>query len=379
MEKLLSKIINESAEQAKLFIGLDELSSTSIVDEIIKDKDISSKLTKLLRLLLDRLRFQALGTPQDTSKLDKLLENLQIIDPTTPDSTEKLFQWIPSKVLQQKNLLKQMAKQIAKHEENSALVEKTMKEIGEQVSISKQKYKDKIKELQQDVSNLRQNLYSRDEENSQKLRDTENLISELKTANSNLEKKIFDLHVTINSLNKENSQLKEKIEGKPKANFLDVDKEELIHEIEKLQKRLKKAEKLQTHHIKQHKQLIKPKRTTKTKQIKHSHHYHYETSSEESDSSSEIQFTETDSDSIDSNLSDSTSTISSSSSSSYQRSSKEHRHSKPTKRKNEHKQRKCCSCCNCKCHKIDLNSLRKKYGKLESDVDDLQKEISSNF
>ena len=402
MEKLLSKIINEAAEQAKLFIGLDKISSTSIADEIINEKDISTKLSKLIRLLLDRLRFQQVDNTGYDEKLDKLLENLELIDSSTPDSKDKLFQWIPSKILQQRNNLKQMSKQIAKYEEKAALAEETMQNLGQQVSISQQKYREKIKKLQNDIENLQQNIANENQVHNQKIQETDKLINQLKQANSELEKKVFDLHVSINSLTKENSQLKQSIYSKPK---LDADKEELIHQIERLQKRLKKAEKLQNMNIQGQKDYYKAlsgKAQTPSPHIKKynsSHKMHHSHKEDEStslsptleSSTSSFDFSDSGSESVCSALSSSSSYSSSKSSYSSARSYSSSKESseceRSHKKRSTHNQKhhnkpqhhKCCSCCKCKCHKIDLDSLRSKYGKLESDVEDLQQVLSAGL
>lgn len=332
MESLISRIVDDSAEQAKLFLGLDKESSTTIIDEILEEKDVVSKLGKLLRLLIDRLKFQEQKN-RDKIKITSLYENVQKIDTSVPDSISKFLTWIPDKILSQNQQIKELKRALRKSEKKQFANEEIIGEITEKVNKSQKKLKSRIVELEEENNALR-HLVAIKDVSEHKLEETEKLVSQLKSANSSLEKKIFDLHVSINNISKENEALRQKeTEKKVIFNYEEVDKAALISEIESLQTRLKKTERIQTKSLKR-----------KSHGRRHKHEYY--SSSEESYCSSDSE----------------------SSSSSFEE-----------KKRRHHKKSKCCSCCKCRCHKLDINSLKNKFDALESDVDDLHYELSRNL
>lgn len=91
MKNSLNEYINETAEQVRLFLSLDRLSSNALIDEIKDEKKVEIKLSKLLHLLVDRLKFQSLNRSSDFDfVVCKLREKL---GEDVPKNSSDFVQW----------------------------------------------------------------------------------------------------------------------------------------------------------------------------------------------------------------------------------------------------------------------------------------------
>lgn len=92
MENTLNDIINENAEQVRLFLSLDKLSSNALVDEIKEEKKIEIKLSKLLYLLVNRLKYQFLHNNDNfLIVINRLKETL---NEEIPKNTNDFVKWV---------------------------------------------------------------------------------------------------------------------------------------------------------------------------------------------------------------------------------------------------------------------------------------------
>ena len=77
--------------QVKLFLDLDPTTSQYLIDEIVDETNLNTKLPKFLHLVIDRLKFR--DKPQ-AEYFKALINTLSKIDSSTP-RVKDFVKWLP--------------------------------------------------------------------------------------------------------------------------------------------------------------------------------------------------------------------------------------------------------------------------------------------
>ncbi|EAY01375.1 hypothetical protein TVAG_324890 [Trichomonas vaginalis G3] len=366
MNDLIANIIDETAEQIRLFLNLDKLSSSAIVDEIKNENDLLAKIGKFMKLVIDRISFSKDPVKYYNSMCANIMGGVRKILPNAPETVQEFSDWLPAQLEQHKLEIRIMKKKLRKCQE--ALIE-TKNSIAKQAYESTEKSKDleqQLKHLKKENKQLKERYMDREDflqyHKSQvsiaesKQQRAEQSSFELQKNNYDLKLKLFDLQSTIDALKRENSELKKQIRSTSEQNQYDIlERNELLYQIDCYHVDAMKIEKLQNLPCKcfEH-----GKNWTKAHKQLHRELYQLEQENEE----------------LKARLSD---VIAENNTLKYvgNKHNKKVKQEKTQKENVEQTQTKCCSCCKCKCHYLDVNSLKKRFDDLESDVEELRKEI----
>jgi predicted nucleic acid-binding Zn-ribbon protein len=87
--RVAKEALDDAAQQIRLFLALDPRSGDLLIDEILREDDLSAKLGKFIQLAVDRLRFQA-----DALPAADLIREISAIDPRAPAEAHKFRQWL---------------------------------------------------------------------------------------------------------------------------------------------------------------------------------------------------------------------------------------------------------------------------------------------
>ena len=381
METLIKKIVNENAEQLKLFLNVDELSSSSLVDDILKEEDTINKLSKFMRLVMDRLSFSSDPSKYNTNLIINLMKSTKEIFPDTPTTGKEFSDWLPQILRKQKGDLKSLKKKLINCQENLLHTQEIIDQFANQKDEEQKELNLKIKALKKENRLLRDRF--QDREDFMKFHRAQSSVSDAKLANA--ENALRDVRIENTKLTMENSDLNEKIrqlklgfktmkaalkKAEHKTEYEQLEKNELLYEMDNFEKANKQTARLQklpcgcfdddVDWIKAHKEL-------------HNELYNYQ-------QENEALKTELDQLKKDKRMKDLRLKIKCDRAI---RERKEQAQRKPMKvientyqyAKNEPSKARCCSCCDCQCHKININTIRHKVDIIQSDVEDLRDEI----
>lgn len=371
MSELIANIIDETAEQVKLFLNLDKLSSTALVDEIFEEKNLVTKLSKFMKLVMDRLQFSQDPAKYYNSVCANIMGGVRNILPNAPQTANEFAAWLPAQLEEHRHEIKRMRKKLQECQE--ALVS-TKNSIGKYAN----EYSEKIKILEEKVIKLKtenKNLKERYSDREDFLKYHKSQVSiaeskqqraeqssfELQKNNYDLKLKIFDLQSNLENMRRENAELRKSLKSKSEQTQYDIlERNELMYQMDQFSRDMRKIEKLQglpcrcfnhgTNWKKTHKEL---------------HKLIFDLENQNEQLRQQLQQAKTDYNMIK-----------------YTGTKKHHSENKikitPQNKENKEHTR-CCSCCNCKCHYLDVNSLKRCFDNLESDVEELRKEIDGNL
>lgn len=89
------KIIDDNANQLSPLLSLDPKSSNLLIQEILNENQLPSKLNKLLKLLMNQIQNQSI---QSTIYFDQLISNLLKLFPSIPKNALECTEWIKEKL-----------------------------------------------------------------------------------------------------------------------------------------------------------------------------------------------------------------------------------------------------------------------------------------
>lgn len=89
------KIIDDNANQLSPLLSLDPKSSNLLIQEILNENQLPSKLNKLLKLLMNQIQNQSI---QSTFYFDQLISNLLKLFPSIPKDALECTEWIKEKL-----------------------------------------------------------------------------------------------------------------------------------------------------------------------------------------------------------------------------------------------------------------------------------------
>lgn len=89
------KIIDDNANQLSPLLSLDPKSSNLLIQEILNENQLPSKLNKLLKLLINQIQNQSI---QSTIYFDQLISNLLKLFPSIPKNALECTEWIKEKL-----------------------------------------------------------------------------------------------------------------------------------------------------------------------------------------------------------------------------------------------------------------------------------------
>ena len=215
----LHSLINNSAEQSRLILGLKKNDSDCIINEIINEPSILEKLSKLLFLLIERLSSYHHSNNNNFQSLNELIKNFKINLPEIPTNFEDFSNWIPNTILNYKNEINELKNENLK-------IEKKFINLIEENKKLKEKQNFIIENKNLEIPN--KNLI---EENKNIIEENKNIIEE----NKKLKKKI--------DLIEENKKLKEKQNFINENKNLEIPNKNLIEENKKLIKKIENLKK----------------------------------------------------------------------------------------------------------------------------------------
>lgn len=89
------RIIDDNANQLSPLLSLDPKSSNLLIQEILNENQLPSKLNKLLKLLMNQIQNQSI---QSTIYFDQLISNLLKLFPSIPKNALECTEWIKEKL-----------------------------------------------------------------------------------------------------------------------------------------------------------------------------------------------------------------------------------------------------------------------------------------
>ena len=384
METLIKKIVDENAGQLKLFLNVDELSSTTLVDEILKEDDPINKLSKFMRLVMDRLSFSSDPSKYNTNLIMNLMKTTQEIFSETPSTGKEFAIWLPQILKKQKGELKSLKKKLINCQENLLKTQEIIDQFANQKEEEQNQLNLKIKALKKENRLLRDRFQDREDflkfHRAQtsvadaKLVNAESALKEIKLENARLTMENSDLNERIRQLKLNMNSMKSALKkAEHKTEYEQLEKNELLYEMDNFEKANKQTARLQKlpcgcfdddiDWIKVHKDL-------------HSELYNYQKENEAL--KKEIEMLRREKRVKDLRLKIKCDRAI------RERKGQQHQPQRTVRipdikykeegRKEPIKTR-CCSCCDCQCHKININSIRHKVDVIQSDVEDLREEI----
>lgn len=92
-----NQIIDQNAHQLLPLLPLDRNSATLLINEILNEKDFNEKLSKILHLLMDKMKAHTLNS---NTYLDELISSLKFLYPSIPNNPVDFSNWIKQKLIE---------------------------------------------------------------------------------------------------------------------------------------------------------------------------------------------------------------------------------------------------------------------------------------
>ncbi|KAK8897831.1 hypothetical protein M9Y10_000059 [Tritrichomonas musculus] len=196
IEKIISEIVDQSIEQAALILNYDSIFNSSVISEIKNEKDLITKLSKLIHIFIEQLT--SYQNKVNDIYLQKLQSSIFKIYPKAPKEIRHLLKWIPRKMAKEKqkidNCQKNQIVNIQKTDipTNNQTKEEILKQEIDQLKI-------KCSHITNSLNSIKENFEKNNEPNNY-LDD----IRQLKQAN-------LELHENLANTKMQNKLLKSKI------------------------------------------------------------------------------------------------------------------------------------------------------------------------
>ncbi|OHT14730.1 hypothetical protein TRFO_02987 [Tritrichomonas foetus] len=230
-ESFFHELADQTADQAQLLLGLDQISTEHLINEIKNDGNLQSKYSKLFHILINRLT--VLSQPQNNypNEFKQTIKTIRKMNNQTPTNPKEFLRWIPSQFelftttissLQSKfNDSKRKLNHILKQKEKKLNYNHHHKEYNDINTSPKKENEIKTKkslECDKELTNLKQKYQSI----SSQVAELKQALSKTPVKEQILQQKLTDALQNIDQLREENDHLKQEL--KLKSDYLDQEK-----------------------------------------------------------------------------------------------------------------------------------------------------------
>lgn len=201
------QIIDLKAQQLLPLLPIDKKSATFLINDILNEDNFNEKLTKILNLLMNRIKSQ---TFESTNYFDELISDLICIYPSIPRNPIDFSNWIKKK-------LAESSESISKYKEAEFYFQKKLNEFQKHLQIAKKMVEDyELRPLNnhEESDNILQQLKNEIEINQSLRLELNSLKSFPKENYNNLNDDIQAKNAKINSLQQKINLLQNKIAEK---------------------------------------------------------------------------------------------------------------------------------------------------------------------
>lgn len=256
MERVLKELINDGAEQIKLFLDLDQLATSAVAEDIIKEDDISKKLSKFIHLVIDRLKFQRNPDKYYDDFIVNIIKTCSDNIPNVPESPQEFASWLPEHLLKHRTEIKTMKRRLIECQKTLFDTQKEIANYTQEQTFKDSAHEEKIKNLVEEVNILKEkcleneetknNLHMKTIMEEQNRTKAESTIRKLNEENTILANVAQCLRNKLKNYKKQINLLKIQLDSSSeKVSHVKLDKKAIKHELDYIENSASKIRKLQ--------------------------------------------------------------------------------------------------------------------------------------